>query len=97
METHVNIQRRLYDDQFALARTPAALEERHQTFLQTYNTTAHQGLLKDRRLPPIPVTVLGTAKGRLSTSEDLARHFSQALFPRTTNRYGGVTLPRYHF
>jgi transposase InsO family protein len=25
METHFNIQRRLYDDQFSLARTPAAL------------------------------------------------------------------------
>jgi transposase InsO family protein len=97
METHFNIQRRLYDYQFSLARTPAELEERHQAFLQTYNTTAHQGLLKDRRLPPIPVTVLGTAKGRLYTPEDLARHFSQALFPRTTNRYGCVTLHRSHF
>jgi hypothetical protein len=77
--------------------TIRALEERHQAFLQTYNTTAHQGLLKDRRLPPIPVTVLGTAKGRLYTPEDLARHFSQALFPRTTNRHGCVTLHRSHF
>ena len=55
METHFNIQRRLYDDQFSLARTPAELEQRHQAFIRTYNTTAHQGLLKDRRLPPIPV------------------------------------------
>jgi transposase InsO family protein len=65
METHFNMQRRLYDDQFSLARTPAALAERHQACLQTSNTTAHQGLLQDRRLPPIPVTVLGTAQGRL--------------------------------
>ena len=64
METHFNIQRRLYDYQFSLARTPAELEQRHQAFIQTYNTTAHQGLLKDRRLPPIPVEVLGAAKGR---------------------------------
>ena len=97
METHCNIQRRLYDDQVSLARPPAALEERHQAFLQTYNTTAHHGLLKDRRLPPIPLTILGTAKGRLYTPEDLARAFSQALFPRTTNRYGCVTLHSYHF
>jgi len=97
METHFNIQRRLYDYQFSLARTPTELEERHQAFIQTYNTTAHQGLLKDRRLPPIPVGVLGTAKGRLYTPEDLAHHFSQALFPRTTNRYGCVTLHSYHF
>jgi hypothetical protein len=52
-ETHFNIQRRLYDYQFSLTRTPAELEDRHQAFLQTYNTTAHQGLLKDQRRPPI--------------------------------------------
>jgi hypothetical protein len=96
-ETHFNIQRRLYDYQFSLARTPAELEQRHQAFMQTYNTTAHQGLLKDQRLPPIPVEVLGTAKGRLYAAEDLARHFSQAVFPRTTNRYGWVALHSYHF
>ena len=82
METHFNIQRRLYDYQFSLARTPAELEQRHQAFIQTYNTTAHQGLLKDQRLPPIPVEVLGAAKGRVYTPEDeLARHFSQARVP----------------
>jgi transposase InsO family protein len=97
METHCNIQRRLFDDQFSLARTPADLEHRHQAFMQLYNTTAPQGLLKDRRLPPIPVEVLGTAKGRLYTPEARARAFAQAVFPRTTNRYGCVTLHSYHF
>jgi transposase InsO family protein len=97
VETHFNIQRRLYDYQFSLARTPAELEQRHQAFIQTYNTTAHQGLLNDQRLPPIPVEVLGEAKGRMYSQEELARRFSQALFPRTTNRYGCVTLHSYHF
>jgi hypothetical protein len=78
-------------------RTPAALEQMHQAFIQTYNTTAHQGLLRDQRLPPMPVEVLDTAKGRAYTQDELARHFSQALFPRLTNRYGCVTLHRYHF
>jgi hypothetical protein len=80
-----------------VARTAAELEQRHQAFLQIYNTTAHQGLLKDQRLPPIPVEVLGTAKGRIYTQDELARYFSQALFPRVTNRYGCVTLHSYHF
>jgi hypothetical protein len=53
-DTHVTMQRRLDDDQCAWARPPAALEERHQAFLQTSNTTAHQGLLQERRLPPLP-------------------------------------------
>jgi transposase len=97
METHVNIQRRLYDYQFSLARTPAALDQCHQAFIQTYNTTAHQGLLKDRRMPPVPVEVLGAAKGRMYAPEDLAHYFSQAVFPRMTNRYGCVRLHRYHF
>jgi hypothetical protein len=96
-ETHFNIQRRLYDDQFSLARTPAELEQRHQAFIRIYNTTVHQGLLKDRRIPPIPVEVLGTARGRVYTPEELAHAFAQAVVPRTTNRYGCVTLHSYHF
>jgi hypothetical protein len=96
MEIHFHIQRRLYDDQFSLARTPAELEQRHQAFIQTYNTTAHQGLLQDRRFPAIPVEVLGAARGRVYTPEELARHFAQAVLPRTTNRHGCVTLPSYH-
>jgi transposase InsO family protein len=53
METHFTIQRRLYDYQFSLARTPAELEQRHRAFMQTYNTTAHQGLLRDRRVKDV--------------------------------------------
>jgi hypothetical protein len=96
-ETHFNIQRRLYDYQFSLARSPIELEQRHQAFIQTYNTTAHQGLLRDRRLPAIPIEVLGFARDRVYTSEELARHFAQAVLPRTTNRHGCVTLHSYHF
>jgi len=96
METHFNIQRRLFDYQFSLTQTPAEFEQVHQVFMQTYNTTAHQGLLKDQ-LAPIPLQVLGAAKGRLYTPDELARKFSRALFPRTTNKYGCVTLHSYHF
>jgi transposase InsO family protein len=97
IETHFNIQRRLYDYQVALTRTPAELEQRHQAFIQTYNTTAHQGLLKDQRFPPIPVAVLGEAKGRLYAQDDRLRKFVHAVFPRTTNQYGCVTLHSYRF
>jgi hypothetical protein len=44
IETHCNMQRRLYDDPFSLTRTPTELDEVHQRFRHTYNTTAHQGL-----------------------------------------------------
>lgn len=97
METHCNIQRRLYDYQFSLTQTPAEFEQAHQAFMHTYNTTAHQGLLKEHFTPPIPVEVLGEAKGRLYTPDELARKFVQVLFPRTTNQYGCVTLHSYHF
>ncbi len=97
METPCNIQRRLYDSQFSLARTPVAFEQAHQDVLQLYNTTAHQGLRKEQCKPPIPLEGLGEARGRLSTPDELARKFSRALFPRITNRYGCVTLHRYHF
>jgi transposase InsO family protein len=97
METHFNVQRRLYDYQFALTTTPAEFEQAHQAFMDLYNTTAHQGLLKDQFNPPIPLIVLGEAKGRIYSLEELGRKFSHALFPRTTNHYGCVTLHSYHF
>jgi len=97
METHFNIQRRLYDYQFSLTQTLLEFEEAHQHFLELYNTTAHQGLLKERFTSPIPLHVLGEAKGRLYPPQELERKFACALFPRTTNRYGCVTLHRYHF
>jgi transposase len=97
MESHFNIQRRLYDYQFSLTRTPLEFEQAHQDFLQLYNTTAHQGLLREKFQPPIPLQVLGAAKGRCYTPDALERKFTHALFPRTTNRYGCVTLHRYHF
>jgi hypothetical protein len=67
METHFNIQRRLYDYQFSLTRTPLEFEQVHQRFIDLYNTTAHQGLLKEQWASPIPLDVLGEAKGRLYT------------------------------
>ena len=97
METHFNIQRRLYDYQLALTRTPGEFDEAHQRFLALYNTTAHQGLLKERFAPPIPLHVLGESKGRMYPPQELTRKFAQALFVRTTNRYGCVTLHRSHF
>ena len=97
METHFNIQRRLYDYQFSLTTTPAAFEQAHHAFMATYNTTAHQGLLHDRFDPPIPLQVLGDATGRIYRAEELHRHFAHDLFPRTTNPYGCVTLHHYHF
>jgi transposase InsO family protein len=97
METHFNVQRRLYDYQFALTSTPLEFEQAHQDFLQLYNTTAHQGLLEEQFASPIPRDVLGKAQGRLYTPDALERQFSRALFPRTTNRYGCVTLHSYHF
>jgi hypothetical protein len=97
IETHFNIQRRLYDSQWSCASSPSDLEQRHQAFMHLYNTTAHQGLLADKRLPPIPGEALGPAQGRHYPQEVLAEKFAHALFPRTTNRYGCVTLHSYHF
>jgi transposase InsO family protein len=97
IETHCNMQRRLFDYQFSLTQTPVEFEQAHQTFIQIYNSTAHQGLLQDKFAPPIPLHVLGEAQGHLYTPDERARKFSRALFPRTTNQYGCVTLHSYHF
>ncbi|MGE3542047.1 MAG: helix-turn-helix domain-containing protein [Candidatus Tectimicrobiota bacterium] len=97
METHFNIQRRLYDYQLALTRTPQEFDAAHQRFLALYNTTAHQGLLKERFASPIPLHVLGASTGRQLAPQDLTRKFAQALFIRVPNRYGCVTLHHSHF
>ena len=97
IETPFTIQRRLFDSQFSLTRTPMEFEQAHQQFIQLYNSTAHHGLLPEKFAPPIPLQVLGEAKGRLYTPEELARKFSRALFPRMTNQYGCVTLHSDHF
>jgi transposase InsO family protein len=97
LETHFNVQRRLYDYQFSLTTTPAEFEQAHQAFMALYNSTAHQGLRKEHFDPPIPLAVLGTAQGRRYPLEVLTRKFAHALFPRTTNLYGCVTLHYYHF
>ena len=68
-----------------------------EAFLQTYNTTAHAWLIKDGFATPIPLVVLGDAKGRRYSEDVLVQKCSHALFPRTTNRYGCVTLHHYHF
>ena len=39
----------------------------------------------------------GAARGACCPPQELARKFAQALFVRTTNRYGCVTLHRSHF
>jgi len=87
----------LYDYQLSLSTTPAELEQAHQAFIRLYNTTAHQGLLKEGLDPPIPVHVLGQATGKMYTPDELARKLARALFPRTTNQHGCVTLHSYHF
>jgi hypothetical protein len=96
MATHVHLQRRWFDDQCSFTTTPAECEPGHQPFIQPSNTTAHQGLRNDPCDPPIPLKVLGQANGRLSTSDELMRQCSPALFPRTTNPSGCVTLHRHH-
>ena len=53
--------------------------------------------MKEGFASPIPIHVLAEAKGRLDSPDELARKFSRAVFPRTTNRYGCVTLHSYHF
>jgi hypothetical protein len=79
-----------------LTQTPAECEQVHQTLLHIYNTTAHQGLLKEDFDPPMPLLVLGDAKGRMDTPDELPQQFSHGLFPRTTNHYGCVPLHSYH-
>jgi hypothetical protein len=86
LETHGNVQRRFYDSQFSWTQTPAACEPVHQALRHPYNTTAPQGVLQEDFDPPIPLRVLGEAKGSMDTPDAWTHKFPQALFPRTTNQ-----------
>lgn len=97
METPCNIQRRLYEYQWALRQPPREFDHAHQRFLALYNSTAPQGLLKERFASPLPLHVLGDSKGRLLTPQELTRKCAHALFVRTPNQYGGVTRHRFLF
>jgi len=96
-ETHGNIPRRWSDAPLALTRTPLAVERAPQAFLPLDHTTAPPGRRQEPCTPPMPLAVLGEARGRFSTPDERARRGSRALCPRTTHRDGGVTLPRYPF
>jgi len=54
-------------------------------------------LLKEGFQPPIPLHVLGEAKGQVYPAAELHQKFIHDLFPRTTNKHGCVTLHHYHF
>jgi hypothetical protein len=69
LETHGNVQRRFYDSQFSWTQTPAACEPVHQALRHPYNTTAPQGVLQEDFDPPIPLRVLGEAKGSMDTPD----------------------------
>ena len=81
METHFNVQRRLYDYQFSLSTTPLEFEQAHQAFMELYNTTP----IKDSSrtdVIPIPLVVLGEAKAAL-----YARGVDPEVFARAVSPY----------
>ena len=94
--TAFNIQRRLYDYQLALTRTPQEFEEAHQWFLVLYNTTADEGLVKAQFASLIP-SRLGREQGAAAAPAGARSEVCPRPLPRITNRYGCVTLHRYHF
>jgi hypothetical protein len=94
LETPGHIQRRWYAAPWALTPTPWECARAHQDLLQLSHTPAPQGLRTEQCTPPIPLAVLGAARGRRSTPAALARQCSRALLPRTTHRYGCVPWHR---
>jgi len=86
MATPGNLQRRLEDAQLALPPPPQEFAEAPPRFLELYNPTAHQGVLQEQFVPPLPVSGLGDSQGRLLSPQERTRKFAQALFGRTTNR-----------
>ena len=53
--------------------------------------------MKEGFASPLPMQVWAEAKGRRYSPDELARKCARAVCPRTTHRYGCVTLQSYHF
>jgi hypothetical protein len=79
-ETHFNIQRRLYDYQFSLTTTPMEFEQAHQAFMELYNTTAHQGLIKTTLTRLSRWRCLGRPKGGAIAPKNSAASFPMSSF-----------------
>ena len=75
------------------------LSKDYERKVQTSETLLKLAMIRlmVRRLAGARMIFKTRSKGRMDPPEALARHFSQALFPRRTNRYGCVTLHSYHF
>ena len=97
METHFNVQRRLYDYQFSLTTTPLEFEQAHQRLCPSTTPRPIKASSRTNLPPRFRWWYSERPKGGHTVPEELDRKFSRALFPRTTNRYGCVTLQSYHF
>ena len=97
METHFNIQRRLFDYQFSLTTTPPSWNRCTKSSSEPITRRPIRACSRSTLPHPFRSEVLGEAKGRVRTPDELERKFAHALFPRTTKRYGCVTLHSYHF
>ena len=80
-----------------MSKSPAELEQTYQAFIQTYNITAHQGLLKDGFDPPIPIEGPGRGPRPHLQPSCFACAEQALLLPHDEADYGCVTLHSYHF
>ena len=63
METHFNIQRRLYDYQFSLTRTPSSLKKSINALWRSTTPPPTRACSKSSLLPPSPCTCWGRSRG----------------------------------
>ena len=96
METHFNIQRRLFDYQFSLTQTPARWNKSISALSRPITPPLMRAYCR-RAFVPDSAPCLGRSQRETVQPGRTRSQVFAGRVPRTTNRYGCVTLHSYHF
>ena len=96
IESQFKIQLRIADYKFERSQTFAEIQEHHADFIETFNTTRHQGHDERTDSRRTPLAVLAWLQGRPVDPQQLQQLFQAIRFDRTVNQYGFVSIQRYY-
>jgi transposase InsO family protein len=96
IEAQFKIELRLADAAFEQAATLAEIQERHATFVETFNTTPHWAHRERADGLRTPEETLGWVQGRELAPDALLRALRQLQVARTVNRAGYVSVQRFY-
>lgn len=99
MESHFSIECRLLDSYVKSCTELKDIQQRHGRFIDEYNRSGHwhhKAYTEDGRIYyKSPQLILGTAKGKTFTSQDLGKTFAFKHYQRVVSRKGQIRILGY--